>query len=152
MVGTYLSQIKDHTLQEVGEKRTPCVAITLETVENIQTKEPATQTVYAKLWLTDGALDYTMKTLTEVLGWNGDDLSDLNGTQKFVGKEVWAVLVEEEYNGKIQTKVKFLNKIGGVAKKPMEADVAKSLAERLKGKVLSYRQKNPVEVEDGLPF
>ena len=156
MKGTYLATITDHVLKEIGEKNTPAVNFTFETIENVQTKEPEVKTVYCPLWLTDNkkAWEITMDTLTKVIGWNGDDLSDLNGTGDFVGKEVWLVLDEEEYNGKIQTKVKFINRVGGQTQKPFDPEKAKSLSEKLKGKVLAYRQNSPVSepVDDGLKF
>jgi len=153
MKGTFLAIVKDHVLKEVGEKNTPAVNVTMETVENVQTKEPHVMTVYWSGWLTEGAFDHTMKSLTDACGWDGEDLSDLNGTGRLVGSEVWVVLEEEVYEGKTRTVVKWLNRLGGGAQKPFDQQKAVELSERLKGKVLAFRQKTPkAPVSDGLKF
>lgn len=144
MIGTFLAVVRDHILKEVGEKKTPCVSVAVETVENVQTHEPVIQTAYWSGWLTDLAVDGTLKSVTEALGWDGTDLSELNGTGNFVGKEVWVVLEEETYQDKVQTRVRWLNKVGGGgAQIPFAPEKAQALSDRLKGRVLKYRQANP---------
>lgn len=143
MVGTYLAEVKSHVLKEVGDNATPAINIALDLIKNVQTDEPVTGTVYASLWLTDAALEFSMRTMTEALGWTGTDLSEINGTGMFAGKEVWVVLEEQEYEGKTQTKVKYVNKVGGQVQKPFNPVKAKILTDKLKGKMLAYRQKAP---------
>ena len=163
MKGTYQAQVVSTALAAVGEKKTPSVKVKFETefaIHDIET--PAIQTVYADLWLTEKCWERSMDNLS-ILGWNGTDLNDLNGTDLLVGQKAWLVLDEEEYNGETRTKVKFINAIGGGGIKAMEADEAKALAASLKGKMLKYRQNKPAPKaegpapaqsndDDGLPF
>ena len=138
MIGTVEAKLIDHVLKEVGEKNTPCLSLKWEVKVD-------GEHVYSSHWLTDAAFPYTMKLLTEVLGWDaGDDLNDWNGTGNFVGMECDLVLAEEEYNGKVSTKVKFVNRKGGGSQKPAEDKLAQSL----KAKVLAYRQGNKATPEN----
>jgi len=146
MVGTFECEVLDHILSESKEKKTPSVKIKLLTDFNVATKESIQQTLYYDAWLTDAAFDKTMEVLRDVLGWTGDNLDDLNGTSKYVGKKAWAVVVEEEYKGKMQSKVSFLNPVGGnAALKGMDPISSASLADKLRGKILNYRQNNPIK-------
>jgi len=82
------------------------------------------------------------KTPTEITvealrncGWQGDDLSDLRGID---ANEVSLVIDHEEYQGSTQAKVKFVNRLGGLAlKAPMSPDKAKAFAARMKGKIVA---------------
>jgi len=152
MVGTFLAAVTAHVFKESKEKGTPSINITFETSENVETKEPIIKKVYADLWLSEKAQDRSLETLIKTLGWNGDDLNELNGGDVLAGKEAWLVLEEEEYEGKPYTKVKWINKIGGKMSKPLDEAKAKSLSDKLKGKVLAYKQNNPTteEVADSL--
>jgi len=140
MEGTFNAKVKEHFVTEVGEKQTPAVRI-------IFVMEEPVQEISHNLWLTEGAFPYTMKTLTEVLGWTGEDFEELNAEPPVLaGKSVSLVLGDEEYNGKIRTIVKFINRIGG-GKKAAPEKVA-----GLKGKLLAYRKSKPGPVSDGLNF
>lgn len=62
------------------------------------------------------ATDMAVRAL-RAFGWEGDDLSDLfeldaAGCKRFLGREVELVIDEEEYEGKVHTKVKFVNEPG----------------------------------------
>ena len=60
--------------------------------------------------------DLTFKAL-RVFGWKGNDLTDLAGIEN---NEVELVVVHEEWKGKVSSKVKFVNKPGGMGlKSPM---------------------------------
>lgn len=148
MKGTFKCVVIDHVLRESKEKKTPSVMLKLDTVENIITGEKVQSThLYFDGYLTENAIDNTMKTLTEALGWNGVDLNDLNGTGKFCGVEVAAVVDEESYQGQLRSKVKFVNNLERATAKidPMESGIARGLAESLKGRIMKYRQDNKGE-------
>ena len=86
---------------------------------------------------------HTLKAL-RVLGWSGDDLSDLTGID---ANEVDAVVIhEEDLEGAIRSRVRFINPLGsgGVAMKvKMSEDQARAFAERMKGRVLAMAKAAP---------
>jgi hypothetical protein len=53
----------------------------------------------------DAALPHTLKAL-RTCGWAGTDLADLSGVER---NEVSLVLEDEEYEGRVRTKVKWVN-------------------------------------------
>lgn len=68
-------------------------------------------------WLSPKALSNTMKTLTDVLGFNGDDqVSEKTGQFKAeafdLTREVQLVVEMETYDGKTNPRVKWVNKPG----------------------------------------
>lgn len=72
-----------------------------------------------------------------ILGWKTDDLSDLAGIGD---NEVQVVIQEEEFDGKIQLKVAWVNRLGGVGlKEPMSPQEAKAFAASMRGKALASR-------------
>ncbi len=69
-------------------------------------------------WLSENALENTMATLVNVLGYSGNDEINEDGTLKDPNvlnwlKEVKLVIEMEEYNGKSRAKVKWVNALGG---------------------------------------
>lgn len=88
-------------------------------------------------YFTDATFERTVEAL-RTCGWQGDDLSDLAGVD---ANEVDIVVEQEEYNGKVSAKVKWINKPGGMAlKAPMSTDQAKQFASEMKGRILSLRK------------
>lgn len=86
---------------------------------------------------TDAATPYTLEALDN-LGWTGDDLSNLTGIDR---NEVSIVVDEEEYEGEVRDKVKYINKPGGLAmKNAMSEGQQKAFAASMKGAVLAHRQ------------
>lgn len=89
-------------------------------------------------YFTEATTDRTLEAL-RLLGWQGDDLSDLRGID---ANEVYAVIIHDEYDGKVRAKVNFINGNAGIAlKNKMSVGDAKAFAERMKGHVLAQRQK-----------
>jgi hypothetical protein len=96
----------------------------------------------------------TMKSL-RVCGWSGNDLSDLSGISDNL---VQIVVADEEYNGQIREKVRWVNKFGSMAVKgKMTDEQKKQFAQRMRGLAMSL----PAEKEqttitnissDDLPF
>jgi len=95
-------------------------------------------TITAFLFLTDKTFDRTVESLRH-MGWQGDDLSELPALcdQGQLG-EVEIVVDHEDYQGKTQAKVKWVNRKGGGAvqlKKPLEGQELATFAARMKGRV-----------------
>lgn len=78
-------------------------------------------------------LDFTLAAL-RAAGWTGDDLSNLEGLGS---TEVSIVVKHEEYEGKMQARVQWVNAPGGLAlKSPMSPEAASAFAARMKGRVM----------------
>lgn len=91
-------------------------------------------------YFTEATADRTIEALRHC-GWAGDDLSDLSG---ILDNEVQIVIEHEDYEGKTQVRVKWVNKSGsgGLAlKERLEGGAAKAFAQRMKGAVLAQRMK-----------
>jgi hypothetical protein len=83
-------------------------------------------------YLSDAAFERTIESL-RICGWEGDDLSKLEGLDK---NEVELVVEEEEYEGKIQTKVRWVNRLGSLSiKAPLEGDQLKSFAAAMQSRI-----------------
>lgn len=84
---------------------------------------------------------FTLKTL-RTLGWQGDDLSNLDGIVD--GPVCEAVIQHEEgLDGVLRHRVRFINAVGagGVAMKSrMTEEQAKAFAERMRGRVLAMNK------------
>lgn len=82
-------------------------------------------------FLSEKALERSIESL-RYMGWKGDDISDIQGLED----EVDLVIEDEEYQGKTTTRVRWVNKIGGVnLKAPLTGDDAKSFGASLKDRI-----------------
>lgn len=89
-------------------------------------------------YFTEGAVDRTLDSL-RYCGWQGDNIAELDGLD---ANEVDIVLDEEEYEGKMRTKVKWVNRPARLAlKEQMNAAQMASFAARLRGKAVAHKQK-----------
>lgn len=87
-------------------------------------------------------------------GWRGTDLSNLSSLDVSVQMtpEVDLVVGDDEYNGQIRRKIKFINPRGGLAMKaPVRGDALKAFAVRMKGAVLAYDQIAATKQEAAVP-
>lgn len=93
-------------------------------------------------YFSDAAFDRSIESL-RLLGWQGDDLSDLTG----IGTaEVLVVIEHEEYEGKTRAKAQWINGPGGVQiKDPLDQGEAVAFAQRMKGKILALNQSKGVQ-------
>ena len=85
-------------------------------------------------WLSHAALDRSVKTLADVFGWDGNlaALSQLVDSGPFVGRECEITVEDEEYNGKMYPKIKWLNKAGGGnSAKPLAKDAVAEMVAKL---------------------
>lgn len=90
-------------------------------------------------YFTEGTFARTLESL-RLLGWRGDDLSDLSGIDE---NAVSIVVDEEEYNGERKVRVRWINAPGGLAlKEPMTSDQAKAFAAKMRGRVLALSKGN----------
>lgn len=83
-------------------------------------------------YFTDGAIEKTIESLRNC-GWQGDDLSQLDGLG---ANEVDIVVEDETYEGKTTARVQWVNKVGALAiKTPLTPDRAKSFAAAMKDRI-----------------
>jgi len=85
-------------------------------------------------WLSHAALDRSVKTLADVFGWDGNlaALASLVDSGPFVGRESEITVEDEEYNGKMYPKIKWLNKAGGGSSaKPLAKDAVAEMVAKL---------------------
>jgi len=112
-VGSYRCQVVEppggQWFGESGEKKTPYIAIRAVVNEPESSQHGAEITFYA--WLSDGAIDRTVKDLKEVFGWDGDLMALDSGDTTFVGLECVIVTEADTYDGKTRIKAKFLNSV-----------------------------------------
>lgn len=104
------------------------VAVTLQILDEGATHQQLTWYGF----FTDATWERTIESL-RTLGWQGDDLNDLTGIDR---DEVSITVEDEEYNGQVYTRVKWINKAGGPAvKSPLTGDRAASFAAQMKAKI-----------------
>lgn len=89
-------------------------------------------------FFTEATAERTIKAL-RLLGWQGDDLTDLTGIDV---NEVSIVIEHEEDNkGKVHARVKWINGPGSLAmKETLDPKDARSLSARMKGMAIASRQ------------
>lgn len=82
----------------------------------------------------DKAYEFTIKAM-RACGWQGADLAVLEGLD---ANEVVLVVEHEEYNGKVQAKVKWVNSQGGLAMaNALQGDELAAFAASMRGKILA---------------
>ena len=83
-------------------------------------------------FFTEATADRTIESL-RYCGWQGDDLLDLTGLDT---NEVELVVEDEEYEGKINVRVQWINRVAALSLKvPLTGDKAKAFAAAMKGKI-----------------
>lgn len=117
-------------------------------------------------WLTDKAMESTMDTLVNVLGFNGNDECDAEGILVDKGALNWdqevSIVVElENYNGKQYPKIKWVNKLNQSPFGTCAKDEVKGALDKLgfKAKFLAVKQQSggeaipaPAIPESEIPF
>jgi hypothetical protein len=131
-------RIASHGLSRSGQKGTPCIAVVFE--------DEAGQRITYYGYLTDAALEYTVRAL-ETMGWKPAEhdwrVDVLNDTDLLVGNLVEIVVEEEEYEGKVRSKVRFVNEIGGAMGERMPPDEAVVFATDLRARILTSKGPSP---------
>ena len=150
MIGVFEVLVKATSLRELGEKKTPAISFQFTIEKNVGFPDDTTcvgKSLYFDSFLTEKTFERTMKSIDECFGFDGTDLCAFD-KGILDGRKVKATVDEEtnQLDGKVHTKVKWINPMesagGGLKKDPV---AAKSIADKLKVKMLSYRQSNPVK-------
>lgn len=137
--GNYKARAIDHQFGLAGTD-TEQVAVTFEITEE---GEFHGHTIAWFGFFTEATAERTVQAL-RTCGWDGDDLSDLRGLDR---NEVVLVIEHDEYNGKVQARVKWINRAGAgrIELKRKMTDAQKvTLARRLKGLVLATKPRDAV--------
>lgn len=114
----------------------------------VQDPETPGQSFTWYAYFTDAALERTIESLRHC-GWTGDDLSDLSGIER---NEVSIVVEDEEYEGKVRAKVRWVNALGGLAlKSRMEGGQAKAFAASLKDRIRGLGVGKPAAAKPSSP-
>lgn len=126
---------------ESGEKKTPYILIPIVITEG----EHKGKVGYYQGWLSDNAFDNTTAKLAEVFKFNGDYQALYEGKVSLDGLPANITVELEEYKGKPQYKVAWLNPPGGggaARGKPLEEGKVKSLLKKLgsRGKTIAKAQ------------
>ena len=139
---------------ESGESNTPSIRLNLKVTEG----ECKGEEVEYHGWLTEKAMDRTLKTLEEAFGWDGDleALAKLVSTGPFAGKPCKIVTEMEEYRGKKTVKVKWLNGMesSGAGSHSVSPERAMEIARRLSRKPAPPRRggQDLGLADDSVPF
>jgi hypothetical protein len=83
-------------------------------------------------WYAVFATDKMSRRILEGLracGWDGDDLSDLSGVSD---NDVEIEVEHHEWNGRVNARVKWVNKLGGPIVTPIPPERARAFAARMK--------------------
>jgi hypothetical protein len=126
--GTFKAACTEHAwAKSKGGKEQLCLSFRLDEGPN------QGETILAYLYFTEGALPHSLKSL-RALGWAGNNLENLGA----LSAPVRIVLLDEEWEGKSHTKVKWINALGtGVSQiqSAMSADEVRLFAARLQGRI-----------------
>ncbi len=107
---TFIATVTNNALEKSKKAETPSVAISLRTsypIDDLANKY--VMNITGHLWLTYKCVERTVKTLQEVFGWKGHNITDFNNPI-LIGKQCNIVCEEEEFKGKMHWKVKFFNR------------------------------------------
>jgi len=99
------------------------------------------------------SFDITVKAL-RTAGWSGTDLAEVDRWKEVVPSppDVDFVIEQEEYEGKQQTRVRWINSRGNLGvKERLGAAEAQTFAQRMKGKLLAFDQANRGPKNNGAP-
>ncbi|MBA3841074.1 MAG: hypothetical protein H0X39_00365 [Actinobacteria bacterium] len=89
-------------------------------------------------YFTDGAVDRTLESMRHC-GWDSDSLAELDALG---ANEVELVIEDEEYDGKVRSRVKWVNRVAKLAlKEQMNHVQVAAFAARLRGKTVASKQK-----------
>ena len=100
--------------------------------------EPAGERLTWYGFFTDATFDRTIESL-RACGWTGSSLDEFTAEALPAGfnQQVELVVQHEEYQGKTQVRVAFVNKVGGgmALKSAMSSDQARAFAAKMKGRI-----------------
>lgn len=100
--GEYLAKVMSTRLETADNaKQTPFIVVRFQTNGGGE--------IEGWFCLSEASLPYTIEKLDN-LGWTGDNIEELDNSDTLVGSVCSIVVGEEEYNGKMRSKVKFVNR------------------------------------------
>jgi hypothetical protein len=121
------------TLWDLGETSTGKEQVAVEFI--IMTPDADLRRVTWFGYFTDDTIDRTIESL-RIMGWTGNDLSDLQGLD---ANEVELVVEDETYEGKTRAKVRWVNRPGGLAlKAPLSVDRKKAFAASMRDRIKTF--------------
>lgn len=135
--GRYTATVENAELGQ-SEKGTPFIALLCRTEQGDE--------LTAYLYLSDAAIERTVKTLREVFAF---DNSFESVVQQVTGKPCSIVVEAETYEGKERMKVKWVNAVGGSTAKPL--DNAASLLAQLSAKAKRIPAAAPAAARTAAP-
>ena len=144
-MANYSATITGHGFAESKNTHTPSIKFALKATYDLDAQQPVDKTFYADLWLSDKAIENTCRTLREI-GFNSDNMADLNDSQLMVGTVVEITTEWEDYNYNSYEKVKFMNAAGNYARrgvKPMDSTQAKKLAAKYNSALKNAQKRAP---------
>lgn len=98
--------------------------------------EETGRTITWRGYFTEGTAERTVESL-RYMGWTGDDITNVQGLD---ANEVQIVVEHEEYQGKTQVRVAWVNRLQGVyAGQPMSAEKKMAFSQRMKGLVMATK-------------
>lgn len=133
LVGTHKARAKEWDLgiSSTGNEQ---IAIMFEIVEGEHAGK--TRTWFGSF--SDAAIDRTLDSMRHC-GWDGDSLATIDGLG---ANEVEIVIEQEEYQGKLNEKVRWVNKPAALKLKHQLTGAARdAFASKLRGKVIAHKQK-----------
>ena len=146
--GRYKARANHWEVAEVESTGSLYVAIRFQLSEYVHLE------VWAKRFLTPNAMQYTLDDLRK-LGWQGDDLADIQGLN---ANEVEIVVAHEKYedrdgNERVTSVVKWINEIGRAPsiKNTVAADKLKAFAASVRGEVVAHKQAAGAPKNNGAP-
>jgi hypothetical protein len=136
--GTYICIVEKPSsgwFAEAGERATPYIRLPLRVISQKDgSTDQVNRFIYHQAWLSEKAVDNTIKTLCQCFpSWGGDLDALASGQYGFDGKECEIVCELENYEGKTRVKVKWLNPVGGGGK-PMDRAKVSGLIAKLGAK------------------
>ena len=141
--------VTDHGFALMGEKGSPCVWLEFK-FNNLQAENGEELTARAMLYLTEGALDYSLDKLG-VLGWHGQNVCELDPNEPeavdLKGRTALITGKIETYNGKRKPVVNFINDPNYSPVPAIDSTSLKALDGKLRGKIAAYRAKKKVPVQ-----
>ena len=135
--GRYTATVQSAELGQ-SDKGTPFLSLACKTDQG--------EELTAYLYLSDAAVERTVKTLREVFAF---DNSFESVVQQVTGKPCSIVVEAEEYEGKTRMKIKWVNSVGGSSAKPL--DNAASLLAQLSAKAKRIPAAAPAATRTAAP-
>jgi hypothetical protein len=121
------------TLWDLGETETGKEQVAVEFM--ILTPDADVDRITWFGFFTEKTFDRTIESL-RIMGWTGNDLSDLQGLDT---NEVDLVIADEEYKGKWTPKVRWVNRAGGFAlKAPLSGEKKKAFAAQMRDRIKAF--------------